>query len=163
MGAPLRKTRFLLSLLLSVFRCLAAAQAHSWVLEEYKAEQVNATHPLLIWTIIQGTSEKSLNKPGVHCKLLLSLWTGCWQGWTSLSWLLSLLRVNAAAPGMTVACGWDHFAPSSSVSTSISTPFLSVSADNPIYLNIYSNLNQTHRDLSRLIFITAASASVGLA
>lgn len=122
MGAPLRKTRFLLSLLLSVFQCLAAAQTHSWVLEEYKAGQVNATHPLLIWTIIQGTSEKPLNKPWVHCKLLLSLWTGCWQGWTSLSWVLSLLRVNAAAPGMTLACGWDHFAPSSSVSTSISTP-----------------------------------------
>lgn len=79
MGAQLRKTRFLLSLLLSLFWCLTAAQTHSWVLEEYTAEQVNATHPLLIRTIIQDSSEKSLHKPWVYCKLLLSLRTGRWQ------------------------------------------------------------------------------------
>lgn len=50
--------------LLSPVQGLTTAKTQSWMLEEHKAEQMNATHSILIWTIIWDNSDKSLDQSG---------------------------------------------------------------------------------------------------
>lgn len=105
---------------------------------------MNATHPLLIRKIIQETREKSLHKPWVHCKLLLSFWTGQWQGdrldEPQLGPLATEgershhrddLRLWSGSFRTVLFRFYFHFHANKS-------PCLSVSSDNPTFLNIYS-------------------------